>query len=108
MTTQPKYDTESLWQKDRDHYIHPWTDFSTFKEEGSMVMANSEGAYVIDSDGKRYIDGIGGLWCNNIGYANEEMAEAIADSLLLSIWSPDDAARRRIGSQAGQTDARTA
>ena len=81
MTTQPKYDTESLWQKDRDHYIHPWTDFSTFKEEGSMVMANSEGAYVIDSDGKRYIDGIGGLWCNNIGYANEEMAESIADQV---------------------------
>ena len=44
-----------------------------------MVMANSEGAYVSDSDGKRYIDGIGGLWCNNIGYANEEMADAIAD-----------------------------
>jgi len=79
MATQFEYDTESLWQKDRDHNIHPWTDFSTFKEEGSMVMANSEGAYVSDSDGKRYIDGIGGLWCNNIGYANEEMAEAIAD-----------------------------
>ena len=81
MATQFEYDTESLWQKDRDHYIHPWTDFSTFKEEGSMVMANSEGAYVSDSDGKRYIDGIGGLWCNNIGYANEEMAEAIADQI---------------------------
>ena len=79
MAKQFEYDTESLWQKDRDHNIHPWTDFSTFKEEGSMVMANSEGAYVSDSDGKRYIDGIGGLWCNNIGYANEEMAEAIAD-----------------------------
>ena len=79
MATQFEYDTESLWQKDRDHNIHPWTDFSTFKEEGSMVMANSEGAYVSDSDGKRYIDGIGGLWCNNIGYANEEMAQAIAD-----------------------------
>ena len=59
MATQFEYDTESLWQKDRDHNIHPWTDFSTFKEEGSMVMANSEGAYVSDSDGKRYIDGIG-------------------------------------------------
>ena len=81
MSTNLKYDTESLWRKDRDHFIHPWTDFSTFKEEGSMVMANSEGAYVIDSDGNRYIDGIGGLWCVNIGYANEEMAEAIADQV---------------------------
>jgi len=46
-----------------------------------MVMSNSEGAYVIDSDGNRYIDGIGGLWCVNIGYANEEMAEAIAEQI---------------------------
>ncbi|MED5406679.1 MAG: aminotransferase [Pseudomonadota bacterium] len=81
MSANLKYDTESLWRKDRDHFIHPWTDFSTFKEEGSMVMSNSEGAYVIDSDGNRYIDGIGGLWCVNIGYANEEMAEAIAEQV---------------------------
>ena len=66
---------------DRDHYIHPWTDFSVFKEKGSLVIAESEGAYVFDSDGKRYLDGIGGLWCVNIGYGNEEMAEAIADQV---------------------------
>ena len=44
-------------------------------------MAESEGAYVIDSEGNRYIDGIGGLWCVNIGYANEEMAQAIAEQV---------------------------
>ena len=71
MATQFEYDTESLWQQDRAHNIHPWTDFSTFKDEGSMVMANSEGDYVLDSDGHRCIDGIGGLGCSNIGYANE-------------------------------------
>jgi len=78
MNTKNKFDTHDLWRKDRDHTIHPWTDFSTFKEEGSMIMAESEGAYVVDSDGQRYIDGIGGLWCVNIGYGREEMAEAIA------------------------------
>jgi adenosylmethionine-8-amino-7-oxononanoate aminotransferase len=36
---------------------------------------------VIDSEGNRYIDGIGGLWCVNIGYANEEMAQAIAEQV---------------------------
>jgi len=75
----PTYNTEELWRMDRDHYIHPWTDFSVFKEKGSLVIAEAEGAYVFDSDGKRYLDGIGGLWCVNIGYGNEEMAEAIAD-----------------------------
>ena len=75
------YNTEDLWRKDRDHYIHPWTDFSVFKEKGSLVISESEGAYVFDSDGKKYLDGIGGLWCVNIGYGNEEMVEAIADQV---------------------------
>lgn len=79
MKSNFSYDTEALWRKDRDHNIHPWTNFATFKEEGSMVMAESEGVYVYDSNGNRYIDGIGGLWCVNIGYGNEEMAQAIAD-----------------------------
>jgi len=75
------YDTEALWRQDLDHFIHPWTDFSTFKEEGSLVIAESEGSYVLDSEGKKYIDGIGGLWCVNIGYANQEMADAIAEQV---------------------------
>ena len=81
MSTKHHYNTEVLWRQDLDHYIHPWTDFATFKEEGSLIMAESEGAYVIDSEGNRYIDGIGGLWCVNIGYANEEMAQAIAEQV---------------------------
>ena len=75
------YDTHDLWEKDRDHYVHPWTDFSVFHEEGSLVVAEADGPYVFDSDGGRYIDGIGGLWCVNIGYGNEEMAQAIADQV---------------------------
>jgi len=76
-----KYDTQDLWEKDRDHYIHPWTDFSVFHEEGSLVLAEADGPYVYDSDGGRYIDGIGGLWCVNIGYGRDEMAQAIADQV---------------------------
>jgi adenosylmethionine-8-amino-7-oxononanoate aminotransferase len=80
-TASTKYDTQSIWRKDRDHNIHPWTDFASFKDQGSMVMSHSDGVYVFDSDGNRYIDGIGGLWCVNIGYGNEEMAQAIADQV---------------------------
>ena len=25
-----RYDTQDLWRKDRDHNVHPWTDFATF------------------------------------------------------------------------------
>ena len=44
-------------------------------------MAESQGVYVYDSEGNRYMDGIGGLWCVNIGYGNEEMAQAIAEQV---------------------------
>ncbi len=81
MVSNVKFDTEDLWRKDKDHIIHPWTDFATFQEQGSVVMADSDGAYVMDSDGHRFLDGIGGLWCVNIGYANGEMADAIAEQV---------------------------
>ena len=73
------YDTQDIWEKDRDHYIHPWTNFATFEDEGSDIMAESEGIYVYNSEGDKFIDGIGGLWCVNIGYGRDEMAQAMAD-----------------------------
>ena len=40
-----------------------------------------------DSAGKRYLDGIGGLWCVNIGYGRQEMAQAIAEQVLKLSYS---------------------
>lgn len=73
-----KLDKQEIWAKDRDHFTHPWTDFSTFKESGSMVFAKADGVSVEDAEGRRYLDGIGGLWCVNIGYGRDEIAEAVA------------------------------
>lgn len=75
-------DAESLWQMDRDHFIHPYTDFATFKEEGSQIITEASGNYVTDIQGNRYLDGIAGLWCVNIGHGRREMAEAIAQQVL--------------------------
>jgi len=81
MSDNKNIDMKQVWQQDKDHYIHPWTDFSTFKETGSMVLADSDNVHVQDGEGRKYLDGIGGLWCVNIGYAREEMAQAIADQV---------------------------
>lgn len=74
-----KYDGKQVWEWDRQHWVHPWTDFATFKEKGSTVICEGDGPFIYDAEGTRYIDGIGGLWCVNIGYGREEMAQAIAD-----------------------------
>ncbi len=73
------YNTEEIRKKDNDHHIHPWTDFATFKENGPLVVVESEGSYVYDSEGDKYLDGIGGLWCVNVGYGRDEIAQAMAD-----------------------------
>ncbi len=77
-----KYNTQDLWQKDVDHVIHPWAYYPEFSKEGPLVVAEAEGPYVFDTDGKRYLDGIGGIWCVNIGYGRPEMAQAIAEQVM--------------------------
>ena len=72
-----KISKSRAWELDRDHLLHPYTDFSKFRDEGSQVISRAEGMYVSDDTGADFLDGIAGLWCVNIGHGRREMAEAI-------------------------------
>ena len=50
-----RYGTSNRQRKGRDQNVHPWTDFATFEEQGSLVVAQFEGCPVHDSDGARYL-----------------------------------------------------
>ena len=54
----------------------------TSSEPLGLEIARAEGIYLWDAEGKRYIDGPGGMWCVQIGYGRREMAQAIADQVL--------------------------
>lgn len=73
------FDNEDIRQKDQAHFLHPWQHFDSFKEEGSMVITHGEGSCVYDAEGNRYIDGIGGMWCVNLGYGRDELADVMAE-----------------------------
>ncbi|MGR3913636.1 MAG: aminotransferase [Gammaproteobacteria bacterium] len=73
------YDTRAIQRADRAHHVHPWTDFATLAGSGALVLSAAKGAYVFDSDGNKYLDGIGGLWCVNVGYGRGEIARAMAE-----------------------------
>ena len=79
--------SKSIWQQDKDHFLHPWTVFDSFRDEGSLIINKGEGAYVYDVDGKRYLDGVGGLWCTNIGLGREEMATHIGEQVTRLAYS---------------------
>jgi len=44
-------------------------------------MEKGEGCYIYDTDGNKYLDSVGGLWCNNIGLGRADMAEAVAEQI---------------------------
>jgi putrescine aminotransferase len=78
MRLTSRYDTARLRREDQAHFVHPFSHFDSFRQDGSLVIAEARGAYVFDSEGRRYLDGVGGLWCMSIGFGEEEMAQAIA------------------------------
>ncbi len=70
--------TDALLVKD-EKYV--WHGMRPFSPKGIMVGAKAEGCWVEDIDGKRYLDGMSGLWCVNSGYGRKELAEAAYEQL---------------------------
>ena len=64
------------------HLIHSFADLHGIKQDGGpTVITSAEGAYVRNSEGEKLLDGIGGLWCVNIGHGRHEIIEAISNQL---------------------------
>ncbi|HEY2020204.1 aspartate aminotransferase family protein [Paraburkholderia sp.] len=61
---------------DAAHHIHPFSDMGSLNRNGSRVIVNAHGVYLWDSDGNQIIDGMAGLWCVNVGYGRQELADA--------------------------------
>jgi adenosylmethionine-8-amino-7-oxononanoate aminotransferase len=77
-TAQQTVDTE-LQQLARRHL---WMHFSRMGSYGPdqeiPIITRAEGCYVYDEHGKRYLDGLAGLFCVNAGHGRPELGEAAA------------------------------
>jgi adenosylmethionine-8-amino-7-oxononanoate aminotransferase len=73
---------EELNQWDRTHQLHPWMAMDDWRGYDNMLMETARGIHLWDAAGKRYIDGPGGMWCTQIGYGRQEMADAIAAQVM--------------------------
>ncbi|MGH2859288.1 MAG: aspartate aminotransferase family protein [Solirubrobacteraceae bacterium] len=58
---------DDLEQAARDHLLLHFTDMPAFTRR-PLVLTRGEGCHVFDSEGKRYIDGLSGLYCTNVGH----------------------------------------
>lgn len=60
------------------HILYPTTNLTATEQ---LVIERGEGAYVYDSNGKQYLEGMAGLWCTALGYGNEEVIETAANQM---------------------------
>ena len=75
-----KMDAESLW--------HSMAQHKPFAQKPPKCMKRGVGCYVTDVDGVEYFDGISGLWCVNVGYGRQELAEVAYDQMVDLAYFP--------------------
>jgi 4-aminobutyrate--pyruvate transaminase len=69
-------DLDKLHRDDINHCIHPYTNLSVHRQIGPMVIDHGQGVYVYDDQGRRYIEGLGGLFCASLGFSESRLADA--------------------------------
>jgi len=72
---------DQLSQWDRENFFHPSTHLAQHArgETPSRIIRTASGSHIEDRDGHKLLDGFAGLYCVNVGYGRQEIAEAIAD-----------------------------
>ena len=66
----------SLAARDIAYTVHPYTNLRQHERQGPLVIAGGEGVWVWDDDGRRYIEGLAGLWCTGLGFSEHRLVEA--------------------------------
>ncbi len=65
---------------DRDYFFHPSTHMGTHArgETNGRVIVSGDGVYITDANGRTSLDAFAGLYCVNVGYGRQKIADAIA------------------------------
>ena len=66
---------------DHDHLWHPFTQQRDWVADEPLIIESAEGSELIDSDGRRYLDGVSSLWCNVHGHRHPAIDEAVRGQL---------------------------
>ncbi|CAB4873140.1 unannotated protein [freshwater metagenome] len=87
-----EFGADALAEKARKHLWMHFTRHSTFNDGGHVpVIVKGEGAYIWDDQGRKYLDGLAGLFVVNAGHGRDEIADAMAKQAkeleFFPIWS---------------------
>jgi adenosylmethionine---8-amino-7-oxononanoate aminotransferase len=71
----------SLADRDRRFVWHPFTQMQEWALQAPLVIERGEGAWLVDTAGRRYLDGVSSLWTNVHGHHRREIDAAIGAQL---------------------------
>lgn len=80
-SSMPSEKSESWRARDRRVLWHPFTPQKLWMEEDFPVIVSGRGPYLVDADGRKYLDGVSSLWCNIHGHARREINAAMKRQL---------------------------
>ena len=69
---------DKLQELARKHLWMHFTDMGYFQKHEIPIMSHGEGCYVFDVNGKKYLDGLSGLFASQIGHGRTEIGDAMA------------------------------
>ena len=78
---------------DKRFLLHPSSDLRMVRDAEPIIWSRGEGIHVYDQHGKRYLEGMAGLWCTALGYGERELAKAAAEQMETFCYGPLFAAR---------------
>lgn len=76
-----RHDREQLVAMDKAHVWHPFTQMQGWLASEPLIVERAEGCWLVDTEGRRYLDGVSSLWVNVHGHRVPEIDEAIAEQL---------------------------
>ncbi|XAH21210.1 aspartate aminotransferase family protein [Xylophilus sp. GW821-FHT01B05] len=65
-----------LAAKDIAAHLHPFTNLAAHGQVGPLVITRGDGIHVEDEQGRRYIEGMSGLWCSALGFSHPRLVAA--------------------------------
>jgi L-2,4-diaminobutyrate transaminase len=69
----------AIGEADRRTHLHPFTSAAEHASAVPTLMVEGAGIRVRDDAGREYLDAMAGLWCVNVGYGRDEIADAISE-----------------------------
>ncbi len=81
MSPDLEYSPEDLERLDKQFIWHPFTAMADWLAEEALIIAAGQGSYLIDVQGRRYLDGVSSLWVTVHGHRKAEIDQALMEQL---------------------------